>query len=278
MYFYGRLTVLLKKEIMTKQQLEQFKKWFYGYVATFYGNDELTNDNIKLKEDHTRRMCVDIQQIADELGLNNNQKMLAETIALFHDVGRFEQFMKYHSYNDVGTENHSLIGLKVLAEKRILDCLSKEEKEIVETAIRFHGDKNLPAGLSGEIELFSKLIRDIDKLDIYYVMASRFDDLRNNPEKYFPTFGYQAKNKCSKNIIDAVLKNQTIDYGELKSLNDMVIAMLGWVTDINFAAVLKEIKKRKLLEQMIAFLPDTEDIRKVAEHLHKQLNGRILKN
>jgi hypothetical protein len=263
---------------MTKQQLEQFKKWFYGYVAGFYGDDKLVNDNIKLKEDHTRRMSGDTLLIAEILGLNQRQKLIAQTVTLFHDVGRFEQYMKYHTYNDVGTVNHSLLGLKVLADNKVLDCLDQREKDIIETAIRFHGEKELPDGLDGEIELFAKLIRDMDKLDIYYVIISRLEDFRKHPEKTAATFGFSGKDGYSKNIIQAVTTNHTIDYKEVQSLNDMVIVALGWIIDINFAATLKEIKKRKLYEQLISFLPDNEDIRKVAEHIYKQLEERMLKN
>ncbi|OHB55923.1 MAG: hypothetical protein A2173_05875 [Planctomycetes bacterium RBG_13_44_8b] len=260
---------------MTKQQLEQFKKWFYDYVAGFYGDDELTNDNIKLKEDHTRRMCADTLLIAEQLGLGEEQKILAEAISLFHDVGRFEQFGKYRSYNDVATENHGLLGLKVLAENKILDCLDAKEKEIIETAIRLHGTKELPDNLDSRTELFAKLIRDIDKLDIYYVMVTRFDDMRDNPEKYLATFGFAGTNEYSKHIVQAVFENRTIGYEELKTLNDMTIAMFGWIVDINFIPTLKEIKKRKLLERMAGFLPDTDDIRAVIRHIRNQLDKRI---
>jgi hypothetical protein len=220
-------------------------------------------------------MCTDVLLIADQLGLNDEQKILAETISLFHDVGRFEQFRKYRSYNDVGTENHSLLGLKILAENKILDCLDKKEKEIIETAIRLHGDKDLPDNLEDRTELFAKLIRDADKLDIYYVMVSRFDDMHNNPEKYFVTFGFPGTNEYSKHIVQAIFENRTIGYEELKTLNDMVIAMLGWVMDINFVPTLKEIKKRKLLERMATFLPDTEDIRAVIWHVRNRLDEHI---
>jgi hypothetical protein len=260
---------------MTQEQLEHFKQWFYSYVATFYGDDELTNDNIKLKEDHTRRMCADILLIAEELGLNDKQRMLAETAVLFHDVGRFEQFMKYKSYNDVGTENHSLLALKVLAKNKVLDCLSQRERKIIEESIRFHGEKELPGGLDKETELFAKLVRDTDKLDIYLVMINWLGDLRKNPQKYLGTMGYAAEGKYSRNIVEAVLNNRTVDYKDFKTLNDLVIGQLGWVTDVNFAVTLKEIKKRKLLEQLVMFLPDTEDVRRVLEHVQRQLEGRI---
>jgi len=262
---------------MTKQQLEQFRKWFYDYVATFYGNDELVNDNIKLKEDHTRRMCKDVLLISQELELNDEQQRITETIVLFHDVGRFEQFRKYRTYNDVGTESHSLLGLKVLADKKILDCLDKKEKEIIETAIRLHGEKDLPGGLGGETELFAKLIRDIDKLDIYYVMISRIGDLRSDPQKCFAIFGCPANDKYSKHIIKAILDCRTISYGEFKTLNDIILGLLGWIFDINFAATLKKIKKRRLFEQLILFLPHTEDINRATEHILQKLNERITK-
>ena len=260
---------------MTKQQLEQFKKWFYGYVATFYGDDALTNESIRLKDDHTRRMCVDIQLITKELGIDDNRKMLTETAVLFHDVGRFEQFIKYKSYNDVGTENHSLLALKVLAENKVLDCLSRREKEIIEETIKFHGEKELPENLDEQTELIAKLVRDADKLDIYLVMINWLGDLRKNPKKYLGTMGFSAENKYSKHIVRTVLEDRTIDYKELKTLNDMIIAQLGWIVDVSFVPTLKEIKKRKLLEQMATFLPDTEDVRRVLKHSQQQLEAKI---
>jgi hypothetical protein len=265
----------IREQVMTRKQLERFKNWFYGYAATFYGGDELTNDNIRLKEDHTRRVCADILLIAQELGLGGKQKMLAETAALFHDVGRFEQFIKYRSYNDVGTEDHSLLGLKVLADNKVLDCLSRREKEIIEKAIRLHGERELPDNLDEQTELIAKLVRDADKLDIYYVMINWLGDLRKNPQKYLGTMGYSAEDKYSKHIIQAVLDNRTIDYKDFKTLNDMIIGQFGWIIDVNFVPTLKEIKKRRLLEQLVTFLPDTEDVRRVAEHIRGQLEVRI---
>ncbi|OQA01069.1 MAG: HD domain protein [Planctomycetes bacterium ADurb.Bin401] len=262
---------------MTKQQLEDLKKWFFGYVAGFYNNNVLNDENIKLKEDHTRRMCADTPAIADELGFDEYQKTLAEAISLLHDTGRFEQYKKYGTYNDVGTENHSTLGLKTLAENNVLAGIDQREKEIIETAIRLHGEKDLPR-LSGEIETYSKLIRDIDKLDIYNVMLSRVDELRVDPQKCFSIFGYPATDAYSLEIVNAVLENKTISYSEFKTLNDIILGLLGWIADINFAATLRVIKKRGLYEKLISTLPDTQDIRRVRTHVLDQLEKRIASN
>lgn len=260
---------------MTKEQLKQFKKWFDDYVGAFYGSDEMINENIALKDNHTRRMCEDIKILTAGLKINENEKLLAETAVLFHDVGRFEQFMKYKAYNDVGTENHSLLALKILAENKVLDCLNKNEKEIIEKAIRFHGDKELPKNLDEQTELIAKLVRDCDKLDIYVVSINWLGNIRKNPNKYLGTLGLSAENKYSKKVVEAVLHNKTISYRDFKTNYDLSIAQLGWIIDINFIATLKEIKKRRLLEQLVTFLPDTQEIQQVLKHVQNLLDRRI---
>ena len=90
---------------MEQEQLEKFRDWFDGYVAGFYGDDEFVNANLKLKEEHSRRTCEEMRYLACELGLSGNQKRIAEVIAILHDVGRFEQFVKYRTYNDPRSVN-----------------------------------------------------------------------------------------------------------------------------------------------------------------------------
>ena len=85
---------------MEQEQLKKFRAWFDGYTAGFYGDDEHVNANLKLKEQHSRRTCKQMLYLAKELSLADNQRRLAEVIALLHDIGRFEQFVKYGTYND----------------------------------------------------------------------------------------------------------------------------------------------------------------------------------
>jgi hypothetical protein len=263
---------------MNKKQLEGLKKWFFDYVATYYGSDKKANDDIKLKDDHTRRMLADTLIITRELGFNAEQSMLAEAISLLHDTGRFEQYRKYKTYSDVGTEDHSSMGLKILADNKVLDCLDSKEKTIIKTAITIHSVKDFPKNLDKDVEPFAKLIRDIDKLDIYNVMLRNVDDLRANPEKCFAIFGYPATDKCSEHILQAVLEGRTIAYSEFKTLNDMIFGLLGWIYDINFVATLKEIKKRELTEKLISYLPKTDDVQKVCRHVLDVLDKRIANN
>ena len=145
---------------MNDGQLEEFRVWFTDYVADFYGDDEFVNANIKLKEDHSMRVCDEVNYLADSLGLEENKRRIAYVCALFHDLGRFRQFIKWRTYNDAKSESHSELSLDILKQTGILANLEAEERFLIEEAIKYHGIKELPADLDGDRLLFSKLIRD----------------------------------------------------------------------------------------------------------------------
>lgn len=263
---------------MTKKQFEDLKKWFFEYVATYYGGTAQADDDIKLKEDHTRRMLEDTVIITKELGFDEEQTLLAQTISLLHDTGRFEQYKLYGTYNDSGTVNHSTVGLKVIGENKLLDGFEADEKNIIEKSIALHGVKDLPNKLNPDVQPFAKLIRDIDKLDIFYVMLSRIDELRRDPQKCKAIFGYSATDECSPHIIKAVTEGRTISYDEFKTMNDMILGLIGWIYDINYTATLKEIKKRNIIENLFSYLPDTPEIGTLSKHIMHVLNERIFNN
>jgi len=260
---------------MKQHQLEKFRVWFDDYVAGFYGDDEFVNANIELKQQHSRRTCKEMLYLAEQLNLSSDQKLIAETIALFHDIGRFEQFITYRTYNDPRSTDHSLLGLKVLRRKNILDGVEQKERELIEKAIEYHGRKELPADLDGDQLLFSKLIRDADKIDIFYVVTQYYRQYRDNPQAFKLEVELPDGPGYSKKVVEKVLTGQKIDYTELRTLNDMKLCQLGWVYDVNFTATLKRIKQRNFLQMLIDFLPETGDIKQVEKKVFTYVDSRI---
>ena len=262
---------------MEQKQLEQFKDWFDDYVARSYGDDDYINANLRLKEKHTAYVIEEMRYLTGSFDLTDNKKRIAETIALFHDVGRFPQFVRYRTYNDLKSINHNKLSLDVLRENKILDGLDQTEKQLIEKAIAYHSIKELPEDLDGDCLFFSRLIRDADKLDIYRVVIDYYAEYEKNPEKFQLEVEYPNVPEYSEEVIKAVLNGQKLDYKYLKTWNDAKLLQLGWVYDINFTASLKRIKQQKLLEKILQFLPETEDIKMVRENIFKYVDNRIEK-
>jgi hypothetical protein len=260
---------------MEQNQLEEFRAWFDNYVNSFYGDDDFVNSHLKLKQEHTWRVCREMKFLVKELGLSENQKRIAEAIALFHDVGRFKQFVKYRMYNDVRTESHSLLGLEVLREKKVLQGLDKRERSWIEKAIEYHGLKELPGDLNGQCLLLSKLIRDADKLDVFYVATEYYKYCKDKQKKFLPELGIPDKPGYSQNLVEAILHGRQMDYNHVRTLNDMKLLQLGWIFDVNFPSTLKRIKERRFLETLLSFLPQTDDIQKAREKVFGYVDLRL---
>ena len=98
--------------------IENAKEVFNEYVKNFNPED----GRIKLKIEHILRVENYSKQIATNLKLNEEQIQLAELIGIFHDIGRFKQAEKYHTFSDKESGiNHAEYSIKVLYEdnKRI---------------------------------------------------------------------------------------------------------------------------------------------------------------
>ena len=259
---------------MNSVQLDKLKAWFDRFTGGFYGSDDFVNANIKMKDDHSRRVLGEMLYLADQLHLAENQRVLAQAIGLLHDVGRFPQFIKYRTYNDPRSVNHCLLGVEVLQNEAVLAGLSEKERQLIEKAIRYHGDKELPEDLDGDTLLFSKMIRDADKLDIYKVIAEAYIKHRDDPGNFKLEIEFPDIPQYTPVILEAVLAGRRIDYKQLRTSNDMKLCILGWVYDINFPATLKRLRQRRHLETILEFLPRNEDIAKVRSKIFAYVDDR----
>lgn len=260
---------------MHKTLLDNYKRWFTGYVAGFYTDgDEFLNFNINLKECHTHRVCKEMRALSAALEMDENDSLLAETIALFHDVGRFPQFQQYRTYKDTISENHCLLALKVLREQNVLAQMSPDERGIAEKAIEFHGVKALPV-MDNRTTHFSKMIRDADKVDIFEILVKNYRILANEPEKFIWEVEFPDSPECSPVIIHAIMNRELIDYQEIKTINDFKLLQLGWVYDVYFDYSLKQIYDRGYLQGIIELLPETDEIKRATDHILKYTRKRI---
>ena len=260
---------------MNNEQLTKLKTWFDKFVAGHYCDDDFVNANIKLKQEHTKYVCEEMLYLTDELKLNENNRLLAESIALLHDVGRFPQFVKYRTFNDPRSIDHCALALEVIRGENVLGDLPADEQKSIETAVKYHGAKVLPHDLSGDTLLFSKMIRDADKLDIYRVVTRAYIQHRDDPDNFKLEIEFPDLPGYTPSILEGVLAGQLLEYRDLRCWNDMKLCVLGWVYDINFPSALKRIRQRGYLDLILTFLPENNDTAKVRDKIFAYVDSRI---
>lgn len=263
---------------MEKDQLKKIEVWFDSYVSGFYREgDDFLNSNIELKEKHSRCVCGQMIWLADVLKLTDNRKNIAKAVGLLHDVGRFPQFRDYRTYRDAVSINHSLLGRDTIRQENVLAGLDPAEIELIEKAIEYHGIKRLPDGLEGDTQLFCQLIRDADKIDIYRVVLDYYQQYLDDPKTFTIDMELPDTPEYSANVVEDLLNSRRINYDILKTFNDMKLLMLSWVFDVNFPATLERIKQNRYLEKVFDFLPATDDIVRVRNHIFDYVDSRIKK-
>ena len=236
--------------------LSELKSWFSGYVDTFRSTDPDDRKNIELKEEHTRRVCEEILDIGQSLQLSDEDLHLAEITALFHDIGRFEQYARYGTFSDLLSEDHALLGVRVLQKHRVLDSLDPETRDLILRTVSYHNRATLPKEETTRCLFFTKLLRDADKLDIWRVVTDYYrqkDGVRNGTIE----LNLPDTPEISQDVYKDATAGRTIRTVSLKTLNDFKVLQMGWVFDVNFKRTFQLVRERRYLEMIRDALPRT---------------------
>ncbi|WP_340818189.1 HD domain-containing protein [Methanolobus sp. WCC4] len=261
---------------MKGNEFGNLSEWFQEYVRSFYTDDDFIQQNIILKEEHSLRVVENAVLIAEAGKLDDEDLFLARTIALFHDIGRFEQIRKYRTFRDSDSENHANLGVRVLKEEKVLSNLPASEQKLILTAIGCHNMHILPDIPDKKTHLHSRIIRDADKLDIYKVFTDHFAIRAESPnsalDQEMPdTHGY------SKVIIDDLMNNKIASMQDVRNYNDLNLTRLAWVFDMNTVKAMQLLRERGYIEKIIAVLPQSKEIDELHSHLENYIDN-ILEN
>jgi len=228
---------------------KNLKSWFRHYVESFYSSDAEFQRNIVLKEQHTLRVCDEIKDIGGSLDLNDKKMALVEISALFHDIGRFEQFKRYRTFSDLRSEDHAHLGVKILESEAVLDSLDPVQRDLIFRVISYHNKARVPETEDVECVFFSKLLRDADKLDIWNIIIRYYDD-KEVKHNGVITHELPDPPSVSDPVMVHVMTGEYVRFDDLKTLNDYKLMQMSWIYDINFPRTFQLIKKRHYLEKM----------------------------
>lgn len=239
---------------MTTDCLQRLKAWFAGYCRSFHTGNPADDRNYVLKEEHTGRVCENIRRIAGEAGVGADGLLLAEAIALCHDVGRFPQYRRYRTFKDADSANHAALGVAVLREEGVLDKLPQDEQDIIIRGVGLHNVFAVPEQLDPESALFVSMIRDADKIDIWRVFIDYYR-LPDGERASAVGLGFPDLPGYSPEVASCLERREMVRLATVRSLNDFKLLQLSWVFDLNFPVSFRMIRERRLIEQLAATLP-----------------------
>ena len=222
--------------------LEKSKKEFENYVSHY----DMSLIKLNRKRSHSLRVMDISTKIAQSQNLSEDGIQIATLIGLLHDIARFEQYMRYGSLRDAETIDHGDFGVEILEKDNYLRKYieTTEYDNIILKAIKNHNKFEIEKNLTKKEELYSKIIRDADKLDIFYEAVEMFwKDSKHEVENL----------KLSAYVEEEILKEKTVKRKKGIKINqlDKVVTLLGFVYDLNFKSSFEIVKKENYINRII---------------------------
>ena len=251
-------------------------KAFQEYTSHY----DVADEKVKLKIDHTYRVCGLCQQIAEQSGFDKEETQLAWLAGLLHDVGRFEQLRRYGTFIDAQSIDHAEFGADILfREGKIRDYIEDaSEDELLEKAVRCHSAYRVPVQYTVREKRFADLLRDADKIDILKV------NIIVPLEEIYNVTTYDLKHcQVTEEVMQAFFEEHAILRYLIKTPVDNVVGHISLVYELVYPISCKLVSEQGYLDKLMQFqseLPETNaqfaKIREKMTAYMKQREGDIV--
>ncbi len=235
---------------------QELQQRFARYAQNFMTGDESIDRNLRLKVEHTFFVVKEAKAIMAGEALPPAEFLLGERAAQLHDLSRFEQFAKFHSFRDVDSFDHGTRSRELADQEHWLDDLDENARRDVLFAIDRHNKMTIGDAPNLRARKLAGIIRDADKLDIFRVVFSYL------PKGDDPAVTFSLANcrVVTPEILSALRSQSPVDHAKMKSVVDFLAAKIQWTYDFNTATARKLFAERKILDQLAVFLDGVPEI------------------
>lgn len=256
------------------KSIENYIEWFNKYIDSFVHDYPDLKENILIKADHSRKVHQEILGIVKSLELSERELFLAELIGLFHDVGRFKQYVKYQTFSDSQSQNHAELGVEVLKEHNVLNELIPEEQELIFKSILNHSRAEILPDVDEKVIFFSRLIRDADKLDIWRLITEYYM-VKDQRENKTLVLDLPDTEEISDAVYHSIINRQVILKESMKTVSDFKLMQIAWLFDLNFDYSIIKLYEKGYLKKIFDSLPSNEKITNLKLIVEDYFNDHI---
>lgn len=218
--------------------LEKSIQEFIKYTEKY----DLNNENIERKQKHSIRVMKISKEIAEGLNLTQEEVDIATLIGLLHDIARFEQYTKYHTFKDSESVDHGELGVEILNRDIRKYIETDQYDEIIKLAVKNHNKYKIQEDLNLKQKLFAQIIRDADKIDIFYESVELFWKGRES---------LVEESTISIEVFKQFLDNTQVKAENKKTPIDDVITIMAFIFDINFKVSFQILKEQDYVNKTL---------------------------
>jgi len=241
--------------------IEMLKEIFKKHVEKY----DMDDTAINRKFYHSYRVMDYCMLLAKYNNFSEENIEIAMLVGLLHDYARFEQWTKYKTYSDLKSVDHGDLAIeRLFSNNEIVNyCTNKEYYDEIYDAIKYHNKISVPNNLSEHNKLLCKVVRDADKLDIFYLLSIN------------PDLMEQDNRSISEEIESKFFQNIQLSREEIKSKDDNILLNLAMVFDLNFKYSFEYLKEYNLIGKMFENIENKNKFRRYFDYIKEYIDERI---
>ena len=211
-------------------------KYFEEYIKKI----DMNNTWAKAKYFHSLKSMDMARIIATDMGIFTEEEIVViELIALFHDIGNFE--VKSYNYLDNIDEDSTMKSIEILFEDGLLRKITKETKydNLIKLGIFCHNKDGLPKNIDKKTICICNIMKDIYRIEeLRMVINYPYID---NRIKEYPTTEVYNKFKTYNEVNVKMADNNA----------DNILIALSNLFNINYKISYSIIKEKQYIEKII---------------------------
>lgn len=244
---------MITVELLKECRLE-FEEYFQSLTA------ESTESQMRVEDIriHSMRVVNNSRMLAQVLLQTEEERNVAEVIALFHDYGKAVMIVQ-------GTEspiniqhNHAALSAKLVQQMDFFAKIPVDVQLIVLKSIENHNKLKLPKLDNDQQTQYARLLRDADKLDIFET-SYRFFKEKNGLQPMM-TLDLINHPEVSEKVVKSVMAGKTAAVEDMKTMNDYRLLLLSMAFDLNFKYTFRILSEKQFIQKIYETLPKRDQI------------------
>ena len=211
-------------------------KYFEEYIKKI----DMNNAYAKAKYFHSLKSMDMARIIATDMGVFTEEEItVIELIALFHDIGNFEE--KSHDYLDNAEVDSTMKSIEILFDGGLIRKITKETKydNTIKLGIYCHNKDGLPKNIDKKTACICNIIKDVYRIEELR-MVINYPYIDNRIKEYPTTTVYNEFKKFNQ-VNPTMAENNT----------DNILVALSNLFTINYKISYSVLNEKQYVEKII---------------------------
>lgn len=222
--------------------------------------------------DHTQRVVENILILANFLELNDNEKAVAETVAIFHDIGRLWILLPQNS--EIKVVDHAQASIEYLKSCEAFKQLDESTQGIINHVIINHNKPDLPPKENESNLFYIKLLRDADKLDIWRTTTDYIAHKSGKPNMA-KDLTLSEKSVVTQAFCKIIIEGGIPNKNDLITFNDFIIFQMSWIFDLHFKKSFQIVNQKQYIRHLYDSLPKNDSVIEIYRMIRIYIENRM---